>query len=62
MNEKTTYRDNLESLLAFFGKKRLLTKTDVGKYLGIDYRTAAKRYGIDRNGITVESLARQIAR
>lgn len=58
--EKPEYRDNLEDLLAFFGGRRLLTKTDVAAYLKIDPRTASKRYGIGREGITAPTLARRL--
>lgn len=61
MAEKSTYRDNLADLLDFFGGRRLLTAVDVGKYLGIDRRTAARRYNIGKDGITAPTLARMLS-
>lgn len=61
MAEKSTYRDNLADLLDFFGGRRLLTAVDVARYLGIDRRTAARRYNIGKDGITAPTLARMLA-
>lgn len=61
MAEKSTYRDNLADLLDFFGGRRLLTAVDVGRYLGIDRRTAARRYNIGKDGITAATLARRLS-
>ena len=58
--EKEGYRDNLESILAFTGGKHLLNATAVGNYLGIDRHTAQRRFGVTRDGITAEALARKL--
>lgn len=60
MREKSEYRDNLEDLLRYFEGKRLITKTEAAAYLGIDVRTATKRYGIGKEGITLPALARKL--
>lgn len=62
MREKATYRDNLEDLLAFTGGGRLLNLSQVAKYLGIDRRTAEKRYQIGKEGITAPTLARMLSK
>lgn len=59
--EREAYRDILEDVLQYFGSKRLLTLADVSKYLGIDRRTAAKRFGITADGISAQALARKLA-
>jgi len=62
MKEPEAYRDNYESLLAFFGNKRLLTAQDVAAYTGRDRRFVANLYGIPRSGITIPTLARRMCR
>ena len=59
--EKIDYRDNLEAVLAFTGGRHLLNAKEVGAFLGIDYRTARKRYDFDKYGaISAPTLARQM--
>lgn len=58
--EKEGYRDILADLLEFFGGKRVLTAADVSAYTGLCRRTAATRYGITKEGITVHALARKL--
>ncbi len=58
--EKPEYRDNFAALIEAFPGRMLLTATDVGKYCGIDRRTAAKIYGIAKEGITIPTLARRM--
>lgn len=60
MKEHEAYRDNLESLLEFFGNKRLLTASDVAEYCGRDRRFVKQLYDIPRTGITVNTLARKM--
>lgn len=60
MREHEAYRDNLESLLEFFGNKRLLTASDVAEYCGRDRRFVKQLYDIPRTGITVNTLARKM--
>lgn len=61
MKEKSTYRDNLADLLDYTGGRRLLTAKQVGEYLGIDQRTASKRYQIGKDGISAPTLARLLS-
>lgn len=58
--EKPEYRDNYEDLLAYFGNRRLLYPKELAEYFGRDKRTVMKKYGIDRSGITVPTLARRM--
>lgn len=62
MKEPEAYRDNYESLLAYFGNKRLLTASDVAEYTGRDRRFVKALYDIPRSGITVPTLARRMCR
>ena len=62
MRESESYRDNYESLLAYFGNKRLLTASDVAQYTGRDRRFVKELYDIPRSGITVPTLARRMSR
>lgn len=57
--EKADYREIYANMLEHFGK-RMVSKTEVAQYLSIDPRTAAKRYGISKNGIMLERLARML--
>lgn len=60
--ELESYRDIIEDVLKFTGGKRLLTTKDVAAYLGICYNTARSRFGITKDGITAQSLARKLAK
>jgi len=62
MRELPEYRDNYESLLAFFGNKRLLTASDVAQYTGRDWRFVKNLYDIPKTGITIPTLARRMCR
>lgn len=62
MRELPEYRDNFEALKAHFGGKMLLSCRDVAAYCGVDRRTAARRYDIDKGGITIPTLARRMCR
>lgn len=62
MRDAEGYREALEDILRFMDGKRLMTAKDVGKYLGIDPRTAAKRFGISKSGIFATDLARMRGR
>lgn len=59
--EKETYRDNLEMLLRSFPDKKLLNKQQVADYLGIDRRTATKRFTFKDNLISIATLARELS-
>lgn len=61
MRERPEYRDNMEALITFFGGKMLLNAADVARYCGCDRRTAIKRYEIQKNGITIPTLARRMS-
>lgn len=58
--ELDCYRDVLEDILAASSGRRLLTGKDVAAYLGIDPRTARKRYAIPEGGILAPVLARRL--
>lgn len=58
--ESDDYRDNLESLLRYFNK-HWVYPTEIGGYLGVDYRTVERKFGISRNGCSVETLARKLS-
>ena len=54
---KDEYYRNLESLKNEFGYKKVLSLSDIKKYLNIgDNRTLARRYGI-KGPVTIETLA-----
>jgi len=57
MREKSGYRETLADLLEYTGGVRIISAKGAGAYLGIDYRTAQKRYGIGKEGIVVTKLA-----
>ena len=59
--EIAEYRLVLEDLLAYTNGKRLLTARLVAEYLGINVKTARKRYGIGSNGIHAVELARALS-
>ena len=59
MREKEDYRDILEALNQHFNK-HWVYPTEVGDYLGMDYRTAKKKFDISREGISIETLARRM--
>ena len=58
--EHEDFRDNYEKLSEFFGEKRLLSRADVARYCGRDYRTGMKRFDIPKDGIMMATLARQM--
>lgn len=58
--EKPDYRTILESLLTYFNK-HWVYPTEVAAYLGMDYRTAMKKFGITRDGCSIEMLARKMS-
>ena len=55
-------RDNLEQLYKYFLPRRLIYLSDVARYLGCHRNTAAKRYNVPKEGITLETLARRLCR
>ena len=55
------YRLVLEDILDFTDGKRLLTARLVAEYLGINVKTARKRYGIGSEGIHAVELARALS-
>lgn len=60
MREKEGYRDVLADILEYTNGRRLLTVAETARYLGIDRRTAAKRYDIPPEGIAAPVLARRL--
>lgn len=59
--EKEDFRDNLVRLDEHFPVKNLLTPTEVGRYLGINYRTAQKLFPFQHNYISKVMLARKLS-
>lgn len=59
--ESENYRDILEELLKNF-HKHWLYPTEIGGYLGMDYRTVMKKFGVTRDGCSVETLARRMSK
>ena len=60
--EKELFRINLQLLSEFFPDKKLLRPFEVAKYLGIDVRTAKKKYKFDNdNYISTTVLASQLS-
>ncbi|MDO4816423.1 MAG: hypothetical protein Q4A83_07485 [Bacillota bacterium] len=59
--EKEDYRAIYENLLEHFGGKRILNRSEIARYLGIDARTVARLYGVGSTGIAIEKLARLMA-
>ena len=59
--EYEDYRDILESLNLHFQKHWVYPK-EVGGYLGMDYRTVMKKFSVDRQGCSIETLARRMSR
>lgn len=60
--EPETYREHLEDILTFFGNKRILSVTDVAKYLGKTRNWTRDHFGISKDGITAVSLANKLAK
>jgi predicted transcriptional regulator len=55
------YRDLLEDILTYFNQRRLLSVSDVAKYLGISRERVRRKYGISgENGIMATELARML--
>ena len=61
--EHEAYRDNLESLIEYFGRNHnLLSAANVARYCGRDPRTVAKYYDIPKQGISIPTLARKMCK
>ncbi len=59
--EKEMYRNNLEQLLLYFHDKRLLQPYEVAEYLGIDRRTAQKKFTFKNGYISIVNLANELS-
>lgn len=59
--EKEDYRLILEGLLQHF-RKHWVYPTEIGDYLGVNYRTVMTKFDIDRDGCSIETLARKMCR
>jgi hypothetical protein len=60
--EKPSYRDNLERLNERFPNRELLNKSEVGDFLGIHRKTAAKWFSFNVHGMTSKAtLARELS-
>lgn len=57
--EYEDYRVILEGLLAHFNK-HWVYPMEISGYLGMDYRTVMRKFGITRNGCSLETLARRM--
>lgn len=60
MRVKDGYWDTMEMLGQGFGDKKLLKAKEVAKFLGIDYRTALKRFSFKDGYISISVLAREL--
>ena len=59
--EKPLFRDNIERLDKVFPNQELLRGVDVAKFLGIDARTARKRFSIVDGYISKTKLASELS-
>lgn len=59
--EKEDYRNILEGLLNHF-HKHWVYPMEIGDYLGINYRTVMRKFDIDRDGCSIETLARKMCK
>lgn len=59
--ERETYRDELEGLRQAFPDKRILSKTDVYRYLGRGRDWCSRHLDLGETGTSVYSLARQLS-
>lgn len=57
--ERDDYRVILEELIKYFNK-HWVYPTELGGYLGMDYRTVMKKFNMTRQGCSIESLARRM--
>lgn len=58
--EKPEYRDILETILTANDGKLVVKQKTAAEILGIDPRTAKKKYGIGKDGIAAALLARRM--
>ena len=56
IDKKGVYDRILDSLLKYF-HKHWVYPTELGDYLGMDYRTIKSKFDMTRNGMSVEELA-----
>lgn len=61
MRETEDYRYILEQLIKYFNK-HWVYPSEIGGYLGMDYRTVMKKFGVTRSGCSIESLARRMSK
>ena len=59
--EKPLFRDNLERLDQIFPSRELLRKKEVADFLGIDVRTATRRFSFTKNYISKVKLASELS-
>jgi hypothetical protein len=60
--ERENYRDELEQIIKYFRGKRVLTVSDVSRYIGRDGRWCKKTFDINpKNGITAVALAKKMS-
>lgn len=61
MREHEMYRPVLEDILAYSKGKRMLTITEVSKYVGHKNEWCKKYLGVPREGISAMALAKKLA-
>lgn len=60
--EPETYRMELEQILAAFGDKRILSVSEVARYLGRSRKWCRDHLGISGDGVTAVKLALTLSR
>jgi len=58
--EREDYRIILEELLRHFNK-HWIYPTELAVYLGVDYRTVMRKFGITRQGCSIEGIAKRMS-
>lgn len=58
--ESPYYRDLLEDILTFSDGKRMLSLSDIARYMGVDRKTVTRRYGITGGQTPAPVLARML--
>lgn len=59
--EKADYRDLLERLDEAFPGRELISKEELAKWLGVSYRTVARRYDLPGGRVLKTTVARAIS-
>ena len=59
--EKESFRDNLERINNAYPDKEILSKSDVVRYTGLNWRTVEKLYTFKKNYISKVKLASEMS-